>query len=72
MIRAIVELNRETVLEDRGGYRRVLSLRCCLLTRAALEEALGHPVDLPGALEKTMSSFRGRLSLSDDEARWER
>jgi toluene monooxygenase system protein D len=72
MIEAIQETNHETVVEDRGGYRRVSSPQRCVLSRAALEEALGQPVHLPSALEKIMSSFRGRLALSDDEARWER
>ena len=72
MIQAIVEGNHETEVEERGGYRRVSTPRRCVLSRAALEEALGHPVHLPSALEKIMASFRGRLALSDDEARWER
>jgi toluene monooxygenase system protein D len=72
MIQAILEHNQETLLEDRGGYIRVLTPRRCVLLRATLEAALGQPVHLPSALEKTMSSFRGRLALSDDEARWER
>jgi toluene monooxygenase system protein D len=72
VIEAIVERNQETVVEDRGGYRRVSTPRRCVLSRAALEEALGRPVHLPSALEKIMSSFRGRLALDDDEARWER
>jgi toluene monooxygenase system protein D len=72
MIAVIRENNQETVVEDRGGYRRVSAPGRCILLRAALEEALGQPVHLPSALEKIMSSFRGRLALSDDEARWER
>ena len=71
MIDALMELNTRAEVQDFGGYRRVLVLERCRLTRAALEERLGYPIHLPSVLEKTMSSFRGRFTVTEDEARWE-
>jgi hypothetical protein len=42
-----------------------------VLTRGAVEEELGAPFDLRGDLEQVMPAFRGRLVLTEEEARWE-
>ncbi|MDY7105090.1 MAG: MmoB/DmpM family protein [Actinomycetota bacterium] len=58
-------------IEDRGGYLRVTAPPPCVVRRDAVEEELGEPFALPGDLERVMPSFRGRLVLSEEEARWE-
>ena len=35
-----------------------------------MEDALGAPVQFPGDLEVVMSSFAGRMRLTEDEAMW--
>jgi toluene monooxygenase system ferredoxin subunit len=71
VVDAIRALNVDARVVDRGAYLRVLCRGRCRLTRAAVEERTGAPFRLPGDLELVMSSFKGRLALSDDEARWE-
>ena len=68
---AIRALNVDVRVLDRGAYLRVLCPRRCVVTRAAIEARTGAPFRLPGDLELVMSSFKGRFSVSDDEARWE-
>jgi len=41
------------------------------VTRAALERHSGAPFKLPVDLESVMSSFKGRLSMSEEEACWD-
>ena len=41
------------------------------MTRAALERHRGAPFRLPVDLESVMSSFKGRLSMSEEEACWD-
>jgi toluene monooxygenase system protein D len=71
MIDALLYLNARAEVQDFGGYRRVLVPDRCRLTRVAVEERLGYAVHLPSLLERTMSSFRGRFTVTEDEARWE-
>jgi toluene monooxygenase system ferredoxin subunit len=71
IVEALRALNPDARVVDRGAYLRVLCLRRCVLTRAAVEERTGAPFRLPGDLELVMSSFKGRLTVSDEEARWE-
>lgn len=71
LVVALCELNPTALVHDRGAYLRVLVPGRCVLTREALERALGHSVDLRAELERTMSSFKGRLSIDDDNAAWE-
>ena len=58
------------VVQDEGAYLRVMSPGRCVLTRARVEDALGAPVQFPGDLEVVMSSFAGRMRLTEDEAMW--
>jgi toluene monooxygenase system protein D len=71
VIAAIRELNPATEVVDRGGYLRVLVPGRCRLTRAAVERHSGQPFRLPGDLESVMSSFKGRFTVSEEEACWE-
>ncbi len=63
--------NPEAEFVDRGSYVRVLVPGRCRLTRLALEKELEAEVRFPSDLEAVMASFKGRLTLSADEARWE-
>ena len=67
---AIRALNAGVVVEDRGAYRRVLVPGRCVVTRAAIERALGRSFQLPGDLEQVMPSFAGRFSVDEDGAEW--
>lgn len=68
---AVIEAeNDEVVVRDEGAYLRVLVPGVCRLTRAAVEEATGSTVTFPGELEVIMSSFAGRMRLSEDGAVW--
>jgi toluene monooxygenase system protein D len=71
VIAAIRELNSEVELVDRGAYKRVLVPQRCVVTRAAIERHLASEFALPADLEMIMPAFKGRFSVSDDEARWE-
>jgi len=68
---AILELNPLARFRDHGSYLRVLVPGQCRLTRQALERHAGAELSFPGDLESIMASFKGRLSIDEDEARWE-
>jgi len=71
VIAAIRELNAPVEIVDRGSYLRVLCARRCRVTRDALERHRGAAFRLPGDLESVMPSFKGRLSLTEEEACWD-
>ncbi len=71
VVAAICELNDDVQVVDRGSYLRVLVPMRCVLTRAAIEQRIHRHFQLPGELESIMSSFKGRLSVSEDTATWE-
>jgi nitrite reductase/ring-hydroxylating ferredoxin subunit len=71
VVEAIRALNADVRVVDRGAYLRVLCPGRCVVTRSAIEERTGSSFRLPGDLELVMSSFKGRLTVDDDEARWE-
>jgi toluene monooxygenase system protein D len=70
IVAALRELNSALEVRDRGAYLRVDAPGECRLTRAAVERHLGRAFRLPGDLELVMTSYRGRLIVDDDEARW--
>ena len=70
IIAAIMDLNQDVMVVDRGAYVRILVPRCCIVTRSAIEKHLGRPFRFPGELETVMSAFKGSLQLSQDEAAW--
>lgn len=71
LIAAIEEDNpdSEVQVEDRGGYIRISTPEFCRLTRASLEEALGHSFHL-SEIEPALAGFAGRIKISDDEVVW--
>jgi hypothetical protein len=71
VIAAIRELNVGVEVVDRGSYLRVLCAGRCRVTRAALERHRGSAFRLPVDLESVMSSFKGRLSMSEEEVCWD-
>jgi MmoB/DmpM family len=70
VISAIRELNDGVQVADRGSYLRVSVEGRCVVTRRAIEAHIGRPFVLPGDLELIMPSFKGKLSMTEDEARW--
>lgn len=70
IVAAIRRLNAEVAVKSRGAYVRVLVPGRCVVSRAAIEEALGRPFRLPGDLERAMPAFKGRLRVTGDQAEW--
>jgi hypothetical protein len=70
VVAAIRGMNGDVVVEDRGSYVRVLSPDRCVVTRQAIEAALGRPFRLPADLECVMPSFKGVFTITSDEAVW--
>jgi toluene monooxygenase system ferredoxin subunit len=70
VIAAIRQHHVETVVLDRGAYRRVLVPGRCVVTRAAIAAHLGRPVRFPGDLEKVMPAFKGHFTVSEESAVW--
>ena len=71
VIAAVRELNPQVEVLDRGAYLRVLAPGRCLVTRAHIERHRGCAFVLPGDLELVMSSFKGRLTVTEEEACWD-
>ena len=71
IVAAIRDLNAEVIVVDRGAYIRVLAPRTCTVTRVSIEKHLGRPMRFPGELETVMSSFKGAIRLTQDEAVWQ-
>jgi toluene monooxygenase system protein D len=67
---AIEDDNDDVLVRDEGAYLRVLAPGVCRLSRAAVEATTGSTVQFPGDLEVTMSSFAGKMRLTEDEAVW--
>jgi toluene monooxygenase system protein D len=70
IVAAIRALNPSAEVQDRGSYLRVLAKERCVVTRVAIEHALGRPFRLPDDLEPLMPSFKGALTMSEDEVTW--
>lgn len=70
VVAAIQRLNAGVRVQDRGAYLRVSVPGTCVVTRRAIEDALGHSVDWPSSLELVMPAFQGLLSLDDERAEW--
>ena len=70
IIAAIRERHAEVEVEDHESYLRILVRSRCVLSRPSVERQLGRPFRLPGDLEQVMPSFKGRLTMSGDEAVW--
>lgn len=70
VVAAIHEENDEVLVRNEGAYLRVLVPGVCRLSRAAVEAITGGDVHFPGDLEVVMSSFAGRMRLTDQSAVW--
>jgi toluene monooxygenase system protein D len=70
IVAAIEATNDGVEVQDEGAYLRVLGSRVCRVTKAEVEGQLGQPVTFPGDLEVVMSSFAGRVAMSDTAAVW--
>lgn len=71
IVEAIELDNENVVIEDYGSYRRVLVPNRCLVTKASIEQVIGRPFRFPGELEQVLSTFKGRINLSELEAIWQ-
>lgn len=71
VITAIEEDNPDVdvVVDDQGGYIRIVTPNVCRLTRASLEEAMGRTFHLH-QLEPQLAGFAGRMKSTDDEVVW--
>jgi toluene monooxygenase system ferredoxin subunit len=67
---AILDLNGRARIVDRGAYVRVLVPGRCVVRREAVERRTGRPFRLPVDLEPIMPSFKGALTVTEDEAVW--
>ncbi len=70
VVAAIREENPAVEVVDRGAYLRVLVPQRCAVTREAIERHAQRAFVLPGDLEKIMSSFKGRFSVTSQAAEW--
>jgi len=70
VIAAIIELNPLAQIVDHGAYVRVLAPECCRVSRAAIERHIGQTFHFPSDLERLMPSFKGIISINEDEIVW--
>jgi hypothetical protein len=71
LVSAIRSVHPDAQIIDRDAYLRVLVPGCCRLSRSAVEARLGQSFHLPADLEEVMPSFKGRLSINEEEAIWQ-
>ena len=72
VLAAIQRLNRHVEVVDRGAYLRVLAPGRCVVTRRAIEDALGQPFVVPSDLEAVMPAFKGFMHMNDEQVEWQR
>jgi hypothetical protein len=70
VLAAIRQQNDQVEVVDRGAYLRVLVRGRCVVTRQAIEHALGSPFRLPTDLEPLMIAFKGFLRMDDEQVEW--
>jgi toluene monooxygenase system protein D len=70
VVTAIREENDDVVVQHEGAYLRVLVPCVCRLSRSAVQAVTGEDFQLPGDLEVIMSSFTGRMQITDHAAVW--
>ena len=71
IVAAIRRQNAGARVSLRGSYVRVSVPERCQVDGVVVEQILGERFHMIQDLERVMASFRGRLSLSEDAARWE-
>ena len=70
VIKALHADNKGLTILDRGAYLRVKMAERCVLKRATVEKICGFQFRLPSDLEKLMPSFKGRLTMDEEQAVW--
>ncbi|HKE18723.1 MAG TPA: MmoB/DmpM family protein [Kofleriaceae bacterium] len=70
IVEAIRERHAPVVVEDRASYVRILTPSPCVLERAAVERRIGRAFEFPRDLELVMPSFKGRLTITGEQAVW--
>lgn len=70
VVEAIEAHNEGVVTDDAGAYIRVWSPNKCVVTKGQVEEVLGRDIRWPGELEVILSSFSGKVSMTDAGAAW--
>lgn len=70
VVAAILRLNADVTVVDRGGYLRVLVPERCVVTRQAIELSLGQKFELPLDLEPLMPAFKGRITMDGERVEW--
>jgi toluene monooxygenase system protein D len=70
VVAAIREDNEDVVVRREAAYLRVLVPEVCWLTCSAVRTVTGEDVRFPGDLEVIMSSFSGRMEITDHAATW--
>ena len=70
VVAAIREENDDVLVRQEAAYLRVLVPGECRLSRSALRSVIGEEVHFPGDLEAVMSSFSGRMEITDHAAVW--
>jgi len=71
VVAAIVALNPQAEIQERGAYLRVLAPLRCRVTRQEIERQARREFHFPRDLEALMPSFKGTLRLDEEEALWE-
>lgn len=61
--------DRDVRIDDQGGYVRISVPRRCVLRRDTLQDELGSTIAL-SEVEPVLSSFAGRLRITDDAMEW--
>ncbi len=70
VIEAIEGANEHVTTVVHGSYTRVRVPQRCVVTREAIEAALGRAFRLPGDLEAIMPSFVGTLTIDERGVEW--
>jgi hypothetical protein len=71
IIAAIRAHNRDVQVSDRGAYLRVQVPGRCLLVCADVAARVGRAFALPGDLEEVMPSWKGTMTMGDDQVIWQ-
>jgi toluene monooxygenase system protein D len=70
VVAAIREENEDVLVRHEDAYLRVLVPAVCRLSCSVLQSLTGEDVNFPGDLEIIMSSFTGRMQITDRAAVW--
>ena len=71
IVAAVCEQNAGARISPRGSYVRIAVAHRCEFRTRAVEDLLGEPFRVPQDLERVMTSFCGRMRLTEEGAIWE-